>query len=165
MIDNKRNNEITTGMRKLLSILVLSFGFNYHIDAADIYTCLIDGTTTFSQIPCGDTEQKIEVDEPQSFKSSQQSSTQNSENITNDPQNFIVTQKIKKTVKKIEALTKQKNDKLSELEANFMSVSNNRAGSLHQNEISKQIISTDKTYIKLINDQKVKLEELQKSLN
>ena len=150
-------------MLKLLSILVLSFSFQ--IGASDIYTCVIDGTTTFSQIPCGDTDQKIEVDEPQSFESNQQSPTQNSENITNDTQNYIVTQKINKTIKKIEALTKQKNDKLSELEAKFMSVSNNRAGSLHQNEISKKIISTNKTYIKLINDQEVKLKELQNSLN
>jgi len=42
-------------MRKLLPILI--FSFIYSASTADIYTCEIDGATTFSQIPCGDSDQ------------------------------------------------------------------------------------------------------------
>ncbi|WP_426356883.1 hypothetical protein ACPUVO_10320 [Pseudocolwellia sp. HL-MZ19] len=150
-------------MRKLLPILI--FSFIYSASAADIYTCEIDGTTTFSQIPCGDSDQKVEVGEPQSFQSNEQRSNNNSDTPQNSTQSFIDTNKRNRIIKKLETLVKQRDEKLNELEAKFLAVSHNRAGYLHQNEISKEVVSTNNKYKKLIDAQERKLEALQNSRN
>jgi hypothetical protein len=40
-------------------ITYINIFFIYSASTADIYTCEIDGATTFSQIPCGDSDPKL----------------------------------------------------------------------------------------------------------
>jgi len=145
-------------VRKFILIILVSY--NYYAGATDVFTCEIDGTIEFSQIPCGSIEKKHKLGKSSSFESDQNLPSINGINT----EGFIYKHKVDKIIRKIESLNEQRNKALTDLNNQMNAVSQNRAGGLHKLELSKEMVTLNDRYEKLIKLQENKLKNLQPAL-
>ncbi|MBL4909965.1 MAG: hypothetical protein JKX78_08090 [Alteromonadaceae bacterium] len=143
-------------MFKFICVNLMFFStFSY----SGIYKCDVDGIATFSQFPCGDEAKEITV-KVYNKTSKQPSSTQDFSNNKNDVDKFLIRQEIKRRNKKINHYKFKLEKELEVLKKKAYSVRNNLAGSTYRNELNKERITITNKYNELINDEKIKIIEL-----
>lgn len=150
------------------TITIVTALFCLPINAANIYKCDIDGVTTFSQMPCPDDAENIELlntpaiekkslNQQAAIKNKVQSKL-NSDLIQIDI--FNLKQNIKRREAKIQSYKRKMVKELAKLKLRTTFANNNLAGATYQNALSEEMSATTKKYEVMIKDEERIINEL-----
>ncbi|SFD58724.1 DUF4124 domain-containing protein [Pseudoalteromonas denitrificans] len=144
----------------LISIFLISFFAD-----SSVFKCDINGVLTFSQFPCSDNAQQIEIKTP---KPSANNKTLSSEQTHSEIDNFIQLRQIEKKMTKSDNLIRSYQDKMTEevntLNNKLTHIAKKPSGDLYDfnqsDAIAKQLNNVISRYNSLINVEQQKLIRL-----
>lgn len=145
----------------LLSVCLLSGFASY----SAIYKCEIDGVLTFSDTPCSDKYEKIEVS-PQVIKKRPQSGVKQS---TDSTDNYVKSRQLKREIDKVKArikkLQKDMDAEINEVKNMTVRTANNLYGATRSEALALEMNAITERYKSSIELEQGNLERLQKELN
>ena len=145
----------------LLSVCLLSSFASY----SAIYKCEIDGVLTFSDTPCSDKYEKIEVS-PQVIKKRPQSGVKQS---TDSTDNYVKSRQLKREIDKVKArikkLQKDMDAEINEVKNMTVRTANNLYGATRSEALALEMNAITERYKSSIELEQGNLERLQKELN
>jgi len=130
-----------------------------------IYKCKVDGVTTFSQSPCGDTSQEVKVIVRNSTSKQAPHSQTSVKTATNDVDQYLINQEIKRRNKNINRYKLKLNKELAVLKERTYYARNNLAGATYQNALSQEMVALTNKYKTLIDDEKRQISTLKSKTN
>ncbi len=149
-------------MFKSVFALLILYSFSSY---SAIYKCKVDGVTTFSQSPCGDTIQEVKVivrNSPSKQIPHVQATVKTN---NNDVDQFLMNQEIKRRNKTINHYKLKLNKELAALKERTYYARNNLAGATYQNALSQEMVTLTNKYKTLIDDEKRQITTLKSKIN
>lgn len=131
------------------NILVLFFLFWTFPAFAQIYKCKKDDTTVFSDKPCEQNAQKIEIKQPaaiDSFEQGRKDSEELKKKADFLTRKRLISDEISRKESNVESLTKEMNNKLDELRQKKLLASNNLAGAMWEKSLSEEMNAVSASY-------------------
>ncbi len=124
-----------------------------------VYKCMVNGVVSYSQSPCGDDAQKIDI-KAMVDKQQVMASTPVDDSIDSYIDNRDITRELTQSQDKIETYSIQMRQELSKLEAHATSQHRNLAGAERDKALAKQMQSTIEQYQSLINREQLNIDRL-----
>ncbi|MEO2266813.1 DUF4124 domain-containing protein [Pseudoalteromonas sp. YIC-656] len=124
-----------------------------------VYKCVVDGVVSYSQLPCGDDAQKVDVKEIVN-KQQVMPSTPADDSIDSYIDNRAISRELAQSQDKIDTYSMQMRKELSRLEVQAASQRKNLAGAQRDEAIATQMQSTIEQYQSLINREQLNIDRL-----
>jgi len=149
---------------------ILLIGFllfvNTSVLADSVYKCKQDGSFIFSQFPCDDSEEKINISEAQSYSSSNSSkyaSTNKSNQV--DTTSYILNQKKKLIQSKISSLHSKKKKHIAKYKKDQIKLGKDKSDIYYERSVYQKMQTEIDRINKYIEQEKHKLRAVERKIN
>ncbi|WP_105213660.1 MULTISPECIES: DUF4124 domain-containing protein [unclassified Pseudoalteromonas] len=146
-------------MFKRILAITLLLSSNQLVAQTAVYKCVIDGVVSYSQLPCSQDAQKLDV---KTLVDKQQvmTSTPADSGIANYIDNRAISRELAQSKDKIDTYSLQMRQELTELEAQANGQRKNLAGAEREKAIATQMQSSIDHYQALINREQLNIDRL-----
>lgn len=151
-------------MKVLLILLLLMPA----LAQASVYRCVIDGVTTFSQTPCAEDAEKIEVKPVQPATEQGADATQSArehlDQVSVDVRKRNINIQIRRLEDRRRGLQRQRDAELDRLKAQQGTARNNLAGATYHAGLAQEMRAVNERYTADINSLQTEIDQLRQEL-